>query len=265
MLSCIIDAEEGRDVVTVDIPGASMQADMDELVHMKLEGNMAKLVVKLEPKLYQKYIQIERGKRVLYVGLKKALYGTLRAALLFWKKLSAQLQEWGFEINSYEWCVANKMIDRKECTILWHIDNLKISHIEYKVVSSVIQQFEKTFGEDAPLTITRGKVHDYLRMTIDYSTPGKVKITMVDYITNMLSELPSDMDGEVATTAANHLFEVNEKNPIMVTKDKAIMFHHNLAKMLFLCIRARPDIQTAVAFLCTRVNGPDVDDYKKLM
>jgi hypothetical protein len=42
------------------------------------------------------------------------------------------------------------------------------------------------------------------------------------------------------------------------------MFHHNTAKLLFLCKRARPDVQTAVVFLCTRVQAPDVDDYKKL-
>jgi hypothetical protein len=42
------------------------------------------------------------------------------------------------------------------------------------------------------------------------------------------------------------------------------MFHHNVAKLPFLCKRARPDIQTAVSFLCTRVKSPDVDDYKKL-
>ena len=108
LLSCIIDAEEGRDVATVDIPGAFLQADMDELVHMKLQGKMAELLVKLDPKLYRKYVQIEKGKQVLYVELKKALYGTLRAALLFWKKLSAKLQEWGFVINQYDWCVANK-------------------------------------------------------------------------------------------------------------------------------------------------------------
>jgi hypothetical protein len=42
------------------------------------------------------------------------------------------------------------------------------------------------------------------------------------------------------------------------------MFHHNDAKLLFLCKRARPDIQTAVSFLCTRVKSPDVDEYKKL-
>ena len=42
------------------------------------------------------------------------------------------------------------------------------------------------------------------------------------------------------------------------------MFHHNVAKLLFLCKRARPDLQTEVAFLCTRVKAPDKDDYKKL-
>jgi hypothetical protein len=44
----------------------------------------------------------------------------------------------------------------------------------------------------------------------------------------------------------------------------AEFFHHMTAKLLFLCKRARPDIQTTVAFLSTRVKGPDTDDYKKL-
>ena len=43
-----------------------------------------------------------------------------------------------------------------------------------------------------------------------------------------------------------------------------MFFHHNVAKLLFLCKRACPDLQTAVAFLCTRVKNPDHDDYKKL-
>lgn len=51
LLSCVIDAKEGRDVATCDIPGAFMQADMDELVHAKLEGAMLDSLVKLNPKL----------------------------------------------------------------------------------------------------------------------------------------------------------------------------------------------------------------------
>ena len=42
------------------------------------------------------------------------------------------------------------------------------------------------------------------------------------------------------------------------------MFHHNVAKLLFLCKWAHPDIQTAVVFLTTLVMAPDEDDYKKL-
>ena len=51
---------------------------------MLLEGKIAELIVKLDPKLYRKYIwENEKGKPMLYIKLKKALYGTLQAALLF--------------------------------------------------------------------------------------------------------------------------------------------------------------------------------------
>jgi len=72
---------------------------------------------------------VERGKCVLYVQLNKALYGTLQAALLFWRLLSSKLKEWGFIINPYNWCIANKMVDDKQCTMAWHVDDLKISHV----------------------------------------------------------------------------------------------------------------------------------------
>jgi hypothetical protein len=41
MLSCMIDAHEGRNVATADIPGAFMQTYMEGTVHMMLEGKMA--------------------------------------------------------------------------------------------------------------------------------------------------------------------------------------------------------------------------------
>jgi hypothetical protein len=174
MLSCVIDAMEKRDVATVDIPGAFMQADMDETVHMKMEGKMAELLVRIDPKLYRKHVQLENGKQVLYVELKKALYGTLKAALLFWRRLLSQLMEWGFTSKPYNSCVMNKQINGLQCTILWHVDDLKISHVDPEVVTEVIDLLEQEFGKEAPLTKTRGHVHDYLGMTIDFSCAGKV-------------------------------------------------------------------------------------------
>ena len=64
---------------------------------------------------------------------KKTLYGTLLAALLFWRLLSDTLQEWGFKINQYDQCLANKNIEGKQCTILWHVHDLKISHGNHNV------------------------------------------------------------------------------------------------------------------------------------
>jgi hypothetical protein len=51
MLSCTIDAHEGRDGARADIPGAFMQTDMNGTVHMMLEGEMAELLARLDPKL----------------------------------------------------------------------------------------------------------------------------------------------------------------------------------------------------------------------
>eukprot|EP00957_Ditylum_brightwellii_P079751 6063882-Ditylum_brightwellii.AAC.1 len=62
MLACIIDAEEKRNVATCDIPGAFMQADIDKTIHMKVEGTMAELLVKLDPQMYCKYVVKEKGK-----------------------------------------------------------------------------------------------------------------------------------------------------------------------------------------------------------
>eukprot|EP00957_Ditylum_brightwellii_P102984 7848157-Ditylum_brightwellii.AAC.1 len=53
MLSCLIDVMEGRYMATVDIPGASMEADMDGIFHMKIEGTIAELLTKLDPKHYR--------------------------------------------------------------------------------------------------------------------------------------------------------------------------------------------------------------------
>jgi hypothetical protein len=267
MLSAIIDAIKGRDVATVDIPGAFMQADIDKVVHVKSEGEIAEMLVKLDPKLYRKYVKDEHGKSVFYIELLKALYGTLRAVLLFWKLLSSKLVSWEFVINPYDWCVANKMINGKKCTILWHVDDLKICHIDAKVNSHIIDLIDDEFGKEAPLTITRGDIHDYLGMTLDYSEKGKVKIKMIDYMEKMLVDiiaLLDEMGGEAPTPAANHLFVVNN-NQTKLDEQKAQFFHTYMAKTLLVCKRARPDLQTVVAFLCTRVKEPDEDNYKKLI
>merc|ERR1712115_215365 len=140
---------EGRDVAVCDIPGAFMHSDLDdaEVIHVKLEGIMAEIMTTINPKLYTKYIVMERERPVLYMRLRKALYGTVQAAMLFWENLSGKLTEWGFTINAYDFCVANKIIKTKQCTIAWHVDDLKISHVDPKVVTMLIKQLDDEYGQ----------------------------------------------------------------------------------------------------------------------
>ena len=187
MLSATIDAMEGRDVATADVPGAFVQADIDEVVHVKFEGEMAEMLVKLDPKLCRKHIKDKNGKTVLHVGLLKALCGTLKAPLLFWKLLHGKLVSWGFEINPHDWCVVNKMIDGKQCRVAWHVDDLKLSRVDPEVNTNIIELIDDEIGKEAPATVTRGKVHDYIGMRLDCTKKGKVKIKMIDCFEKMRS------------------------------------------------------------------------------
>ena len=151
----------------------------------------------------------------------------------------------------------------KQCSIKWHVDDLKILHVEPKVVNNIIKKLEDKFVKESPLMTTQGKTIDYLGMCIDYTVKGKVKKSIYDYIDKMLTELPSDMNGVYTTPAALHLFNVDDSAQ-KLDEEGAQLFHHLVAKLLYLSRRSRQDIQTAVAFLCRRVQSPDVDDYKKL-
>jgi hypothetical protein len=79
-------------------------------------------------------------------------------------------------------------------------------------------------------------------MTLDYTTRGKVKISLYDYINKLLSELPSDMNGAIKKPAASHLFNMN-KDTKKLQEEKAKLFHHLVAKLLYLSRRTRQDIQ----------------------
>lgn len=262
-LTCIVDAMERRCVVTCDIPGAFMQTDIDESVHVKMEGELATLLVKIEPS-YKQFLYYERGKPVIYAELTKALYGTVQAAYLWWQDLSGFLKTQGFAQNPYDPCVMNKQVDGNQCTVGWHVDDLKISHVKQSVCESMVDALQSRYGKEAPLTVTRGKVHEYLGMTIDYSVEGKVKFSMKDYMSGLITEAPAELTKrEASTPAANHLFEIND-NATKLDKDKSEMFHHLTAKLLYLSKRTRPDIQLPVSFLTTRVQYPDEDDWKKL-
>jgi hypothetical protein len=263
-LSALIDAAEGREVAVVDIPGAFMQADMDEETFVRIDGKMAELLIDIDPDMYRPYV-VHEGKGIaIYVELLKALYGTLRAARLFWEKLSKQLIAWGFKINPYDSCVANKIINGTQCTVVWHVDDLKISHKEESVVDDFIANLEHTFGRESALSKSRGQIHDYLGMILDFRIKGELGINMIPYVKMVLDAIPDNMRGIAVTPAASYLYKVNDDNPVHLDHQTAELFHSLTMQLQYLAQRGRPDILQAVSFLSSRVQKPDIDDYKKL-
>ena len=178
--------------------------------------------------------------------------------------LTVKLTEWGFELNPYDACIANKTIDGKQCTIMWHVDDLKIYHVDSKVIESIIKLLDEEFGIYAPLIATQGKIHDYVGIVIDYTTQGKVVFTMFDYIDNVLNDLLEVFSGTELTPACNHLFNKNG-NQTKVIPEEQENFYHHVSKLLYLSYCSCYDIQTAVSYLCNRVQNPYIDDMNKLI
>ena len=70
ILSAVQDAMENRDVAVADIPGAFLNAYLDDLVHMRLEGILADALIQLDPNLYGPAASnTSSGKTLLFVEL----------------------------------------------------------------------------------------------------------------------------------------------------------------------------------------------------
>ncbi|KAL7564329.1 hypothetical protein ACA910_007181 [Epithemia clementina (nom. ined.)] len=135
------------------------------------------------------------------------------------------------------------MINGKQHTVTWHVDDLKSSHVDPKVNNEFAIWFEHKYGDPkvGKVKAERGKRHNYLAMTLDYFIPGEVKIDMTEYVKNMVDDFPEELEDRTSTPWNEQLFKVNEKSKAL-DKTRAEQFHTFVAKEIFFTKRARPDI-----------------------
>ena len=113
---------------------------------------MVDVLVSMAPEVYDPYVTTnKKGPQVLIVECLNAVYGTMVAALLYYKKSVKSLVKKGFKLNPYDGCVANKVVNGKQMTIFSHVDDCKISHKSTKVVDDVIvwlrSEYESIFED----------------------------------------------------------------------------------------------------------------------
>ncbi|CAJ1935837.1 unnamed protein product [Cylindrotheca closterium] len=172
MITCVIDEYEGRDMMSLEISNAFIQTQMPmdarSRVMMKITGLLVDMMIQLEPR-YCDYVVIENGKQVIYVRVLRAIYGMLEASMLWYKKLRGDMEKHGFIFNPYNGCIANKIVNGKQQTIQFHVDDLLSSHIDPKVNDDFCEWMNQKYVLTKPVKSKQGKTHKYLGMILDFS------------------------------------------------------------------------------------------------
>jgi hypothetical protein len=252
-ITALIAAKEQRKVQCYDVPSAFMNTDVDEEVIMVLKGELLEIKIQIALVVYRKYVSVDKkGTKILYIKLQKALYGLMRASLLFYQKLRKELEAYGFEINPHDPCVANKMTEAgKQLTVIWHVDNMMGSCKDNFKLTKFSCHLAKIYGPK--LHMHMGYKHDYLGVDMEFNKDGTLDVSMFKYLQDVIDGFPEVIRDRATTPAAAHLFEIRDEKEVQALKEEQVLaFHQTVAQLLFMASRSRQGIQTAIGFLTTR-------------
>jgi hypothetical protein len=170
------------------------------------------------------------------------------AGLLYYRKFADRLDQKKLIKNPYDPCVWNKIIKGKQCTICFHVDDCKISHVKSTVNSGIIawlrQEYESIFTDNSgKMKVARGKVHVYVGMTLDFTVDRVVKVTMISYVDEIIQTwdkaCEESQDGSqqvkhqrISTAAPEDLFKVDDDES-KISPAMAKFFHSIIAMTLY--------------------------------
>ena len=174
--------------MTLNIPNVFVHTEVSqrkEKIIMKIRGALVNILLEICPGVYDDYVIYEGDNKLVYVIMLKVLYGMMIASVLYYKRFIKDIKTIGFELNPYDMCVANRIVDKKQHTIIWHVNDVKSSHVDPKVNDKFKEWYQKIQGKFGDVKVTRGKIHDYLAMILDYTKSGELTVDMVYNIDKM--------------------------------------------------------------------------------
>ena len=175
-------------------------------------------MVEINPE-YGKYVRFENGRNVLYLRIIRAIYGCIELALQWYILYKMTLEKEGFMIIPYDFCVANKTINGKQCTIAWYVDDNKLSHIDPEVVNEILEILKRHFGD---LKVTWGKHHKFLGMDISLIGNGKFEVSMKEQLQDAIDSFGEKMNRVVSSPEQLNLFNVNDEAVKLIGKKKEV-------------------------------------------
>jgi len=254
MCMLAIAAKERRSLSTIDIGSAYLNAEMDANVVMMLDAPLAAILVAIWPEL-SNYLD-DKGRA--YMRLKKALYGCIESAKLWYDELKRTLESWGYVANNEDKCVFNRTVDGLQSTLLLHVDDILCLSASAGAHEELLRLATDRFKEvhsDAGVRLS------FLGMTVDMSMESEARLTMQGFVAELVREYGCEYTA--ATPANNNLFNIATTAELL-GEVRRKRFHSFVAKTLYLGKRTRPDILVAVSFLCTRVTKATAEDEGKL-
>ena len=238
-----------------DVEGAFLEAPMNHVeVNMELDKKLAAIVVNLD-ETFRKYID-EEGK--LIVQLKKALYGCVQSSNLWYKRFNNIITNMNFRRNGKDHCVFWKEINGCKALIGVHVDDIIIFHKDEAVIKNIINHIK---NEVTAVKSEIGCNFIYLGMNIKRNINYDYSVSMEKYTNNLNGgwksvkryNSPADLD-----------FFKEDNDPKLANNDEKVEFHSNVAKVLYLAKRTRPDVLLCVSHLASKVIQPTVKDICKL-
>ena len=92
----------------------------------------------------------------------------------------------------------------------------------------------------------------------------RVRINIKDHIEEAFQMFGEELDATVTSPANKNLFTTYDGESDELNESRSEIFHSVTAKLLFIMKRARPDTETTVSYLMTRVSKGNEKDWDKL-
>jgi hypothetical protein len=84
-----------------------------------------------------------------------------------------------------------------------------------------------------------GNKHNYLGVDLEFQQDGRLSVSMVNYLKNVIDGFPEQIVGRAATPAGERLFDIREEKEVQpLEEERAIAFHHTTAQLLFMATQA---------------------------
>lgn len=251
-------AQWNAHIATADITGAYLESSLEpnDIVYMFLSKDSVDQLKKLDPKIVRHVMTDGRA----LVRLLKALYGTIQAAKLWYRKLKEIITKYGFCQHPHDQCVFVYVRNGILMVVGFHVDDLLMICKDRSIIDDFVAYLFTCFTN---VTVHYEAQQTYLGMLINREGDSVVSVSMDGYIDKVLRVYDLSVDLTVKDPQQDNIFNIDVQSPVL-NESRRKIFHKAVYMLVYLGKRVRFDVQMAVSFLAGRVSIATEEDEMKL-